>query len=68
MTEIEILNKMKSAAIEKYNSYNCYAIQKETGLSYMQIEKIFNPEKKPIFKTILKYCQAVGIKLNTIDI
>jgi DNA-binding phage protein len=61
----KILTTLKATAIVAFGSENCYAIQKATGLSWKQINTIFDENRNPGINSILKYADAVNVKIES---
>jgi DNA-binding phage protein len=62
MTAPELLTTIASAAKEK--NLSGYALAKITGLDARHIYRILNNEHSPSLDTVLKLCEAVGIRLE----
>lgn len=60
----EILATLKAAAIAAFGSENCYGVQKASGLSWKQINTIFDESKNPGINAIMKYADAVNVKIE----
>lgn len=61
----QILSTLKAAAIAAFGSENCYGVQKASGLSWKQINIIFEESKNPGINAIMKYADAVNVKIES---
>jgi hypothetical protein len=67
MNKQQILNQLRASAIEAFGSENCYGIQKASGLSWHQINAMFDLTRKPSLDAVLKYAESVKVKIEAHD-